>query len=52
MLLTNIILLLAFAAMIGIAIWLFRDGERPSEQPTVVRIPTSDRTDNEDQPRG
>jgi hypothetical protein len=50
MLLTNIILLLAFIAMIGIAVWLFRDGEGPSEQPTVVRVHDADKDD--EKPRG
>jgi hypothetical protein len=52
MLLTNIILLLAFIAMIGIAVWLFRGDDRPTEQPTIVRIKDADSDGDEDGPRG
>jgi len=51
MLITNIVLLLAFVAMIAIAVWLFRDGESPSYTPTVVRDAGSDDDDDKDAPK-
>ncbi|MEA3639228.1 MAG: hypothetical protein VBE63_04705 [Lamprobacter sp.] len=37
---TNIFLALAFIAMIGGFVWLFRDGEGPAPQPGIIRKPT------------
>lgn len=37
---TNVFLALAFIAMIGGFVWLFRDGEGPAPQPGIMRKPT------------
>lgn len=34
---TNLVLLLAFIAMIAGFVWLFRDGEGAAVRPTIVR---------------
>jgi len=46
MLMTNIILLLAVIAMIGIAVWLFHDGDKRTEDPTAVRVRDADKDDD------
>lgn len=50
MLMTNIILLLAVIAMIGIAVWLFHDGDKRPEDSTAVRVRDADK--DEERPRG
>lgn len=39
---TNLILILAFVAMIVGFIWLFRDGEGPARGPAVLQEPEDD----------
>ncbi|MGB5732987.1 MAG: hypothetical protein WBM40_00900 [Thiohalocapsa sp.] len=44
MLLTNLILLLALVVMVGIAIWLFRDGEGVGPTPYIRPFDSDDGT--------
>jgi hypothetical protein len=51
MLLTNLILLLALVVMVGIAIWLFRDGEGVGPTPYIRPFDDDGGTAGDERPR-